>query len=160
MSCKFSTPKLHSNKNILISSSHNLLAAISNNTVTLFSLLNYNILHLFSCVDKIDKIEFSYDFEYILCGIYNRSVIEIFSLNNFNWKCRINEYNIGIITTCWSPDSRHILIESDFNIQLSIWSLVENTSYIINSPKTNCYAFSDCHRLETTHLFIYFFISN
>lgn len=146
MSCQFSSPYQHTGKNICYSLCSNYLASSYGSNLILKNSLTLQDIQIFPCIDKIDKIEFSFDSQYILCGIYNRSVIQVFSLNDFTWRCRINESIAGIISTGWCPDSRHILVESDFGIQLSIWSLVENTSYIINSPKLNCYSFSDCKR--------------
>eukprot|EP01034_Spumella_vulgaris_P022212 gene22212-28326_t len=40
-----------------------------------------------------------------------------------------------MINSWWSPDSRTVVIESDFGIQLSFWSLVDSTSSIISLPK-------------------------
>eukprot|EP00602_Paraphysomonas_sp_CaronLab_P009291 CAMPEP_0185036806 /NCGR_PEP_ID=MMETSP1103-20130426/30287_1 /TAXON_ID=36769 /ORGANISM="Paraphysomonas bandaiensis, Strain Caron Lab Isolate" /LENGTH=457 /DNA_ID=CAMNT_0027574487 /DNA_START=297 /DNA_END=1671 /DNA_ORIENTATION=- len=76
-----------------------------------------------------------------------------------------NESVAGIVSATWAPDSRHIIVESDFGIQLAVWSLIENVSYIINSPKPGSgnYSFSDCgryfavgHRLECKdHIGVY-----
>ena len=66
----------------------------------------------------------------------------------------------------WTKDSRHIISESDFGIQISIWSLLDSVSIIIPLPKvpynqegvvsSQVYCFSDCglliavvHRVES-----------
>ena len=66
----------------------------------------------------------------------------------------------------WTKDSRHIVSESDFGIQISIWSLLDSVSIIIPLPKvpyteegvvsSQVYCFSDCglliavvHRVES-----------
>ncbi len=146
MSCQFSAPLSHQSKNIICSPNSKYLLSSSSTSLTLYDLPTLQLHHHYSCIDKIEKIEFSSDSQYILCGIYNRSTIQVFSVNDLTWRCRINESIAGILNVIWSPDSRHILTESDFGIQLGIWSLLENTSYIIQSPKLNCYSFSDCGR--------------
>jgi hypothetical protein len=93
------------------------------------------ILHIFQCIDKIEKYEFSPDSEYIQCAMYSRNAIQVFSLSDKAFKCRINEGVAGMINSWWSPDSRTVVIESDFGIQLSFWSLVDSTSSIIALPK-------------------------
>jgi WD40 repeat protein len=157
MACEFSAPYAHSSiKNIVFSPDSQYLAYIHGGTNLCIREnrpshastppQTETIHHIFSCIDKIDKIEFSRDSEYIYCGIYNRSTVQIFSVSNFQWRCRINESIAGMVSVTWAPDSRHVLVESDFGIQLAIWSLLENTSYIIHSPKPNCLTFSDCQR--------------
>lgn len=178
MACEFSAPYFHAtnSKNIIYSPNSQYFAYIhgnnhvyirnnqhhmtSNMTANQQQQQQENDLMIFSCIDKIDKIEFSLDSEYLLCGVYTRSTVQVFSLANPQWRCRINESIAGIVSVTWAPDSRHIIIESDFGIQLAIWSLLENTSYIIHSPKLNCLAFSDCQRyLLILILFHFFFFS-
>lgn len=120
------------------------------------------ILNVFQCLDKIDRIEFSPDSLYILCGLYARSTIQVFSVTDFEWKCRINEGVAGMVSVSWAPDSRTIISESDFGICLSLWSLSEEKHSIISFPKpshkgvkSQYFAFSDdqqhlavIHRIE------------
>jgi WD40 repeat protein len=148
MACEFSAPFTHtSSKNVLASPSAQYVASISGSNLYIRDPHHLDhLLHIFSCIDKIDKVDFSKDSEYIFCALFSRSTIQVFSLNNPQWRCRINESIAGIVSVAWSPDSRHLLVESDFGIQLSIWSLVENTSSLIHSPKLGCFAFSDCHK--------------
>ncbi len=51
------------------------------------------------------------------------------------FKCRINEGVAGMINSWWSPNSRTVIVESDFGIQLSFWSLVDATSAVVSLPK-------------------------
>lgn len=156
MACQFSAPFSHTGKNICYSTSSEYLASTLGSSLTIRNASTLETIQVFSCIDKIDKIEFSSDSNYILCGIFNRLSIQIFSLHDTTWRCRINESIAGIVSCCWCPDSRHVLVESDFGIQLAIWSLIENTSYIIHSPKTNCFAFSDCQRFVSVCCFVLF----
>lgn len=93
------------------------------------------IMHIHQCLDKIEKLEFSADSEYILCALYARSAIQVFSVTNAEWKCRINEGVAGLVSACWAPDSRNVLAESDFGICLSVWSLPDEKHSIISMPK-------------------------
>lgn len=109
-------------------------------------------------IDKIDKLEWSPDSEFILCAMYSRCAIQIFSVLDKEWHCRINEGAAGIVNVRWCPDSRHISVESDFGLQVSVWSLVDCLSYVFTHPKpgmSSTSAFSDCgkymaigHRIE------------
>lgn len=51
------------------------------------------------------------------------------------WRCRINEGVAGMINAMWVPSSRSIITESDFGIQLAVWSLTDNTTHVIDAPK-------------------------
>jgi hypothetical protein len=52
------------------------------NTATLSS------TNIYQCVDKIDKIEFSPDSAYILCALFSRGAIQVFSLDDNEWNCK------------------------------------------------------------------------
>ena len=103
--------------------------------MTLRDTISLEVLKIHTCVDKIDQIIFSPDSCYILCILFTRGVIQVFSLSDKEWNCRINEGICGLISAVWTPDSRNIITESDFGIQLCIWSLSDSTSSIISNPK-------------------------
>lgn len=103
--------------------------------LTLRDSISLEIIQLFQCIDKIERFDFSPDSNYVCCGLYSRNAIQVFSLIDKDFKCRINEGVAGMINSWWSPDSRTIIVESDFGIQLSFWSLVDATSSIISLPK-------------------------
>jgi hypothetical protein len=136
-----------------------LLATATGIKVTIRELANLNILHIFQCIDKPDKMEFSPDSAYLLCASLARGAVQCFSVSDPDWKCRINEGVSGFINAFWMPDSRGIITVSDFGIQLTVWSLLDSTSHIISSPKhglgaisnnqptqQQLLAFSDCSR--------------
>ncbi|KAK6912385.1 WD40 repeat [Dillenia turbinata] len=93
------------------------------------------VVHLFSCVDKISFIEWALDSEYILCGLYKRPMIQAWSLTQPEWTCKIDEGPAGISYARWSPDSRHILTTSDFQLRLTVWSLVNTACIHLQWPK-------------------------
>lgn len=71
-------------------------------------------------------------------------VSQVFSIADPEWKCRINESAAGFVYASWVPDSRHIVSISDFQVHLTVWSLVEQKSYYVPRPKAapGCFAFS------------------
>lgn len=97
--------------------------------------LSLKVVQLFSCVDKISYIEWARDSEYILCGLYKRPMIQAWSLSQPEWTCKIDEGAAGIAYARWSPDSRHILTTSDFQIRLTVWSLVNTACVHVQWPK-------------------------
>lgn len=92
-------------------------------------------LQLFACIDKIESFDFSPDEQYVLCTLPARSCVQVFCIADPNWKCRINEGPAGLISSAWTPDSRNVITESDFGIQISVWSLTDNSQSIITFPK-------------------------
>ncbi|XP_022969756.1 WD repeat-containing protein WRAP73 isoform X1 [Cucurbita maxima] len=97
--------------------------------------LSFKVVHLFSCLDKISYIEWALDSEYILCGLYKRPMIQAWSLTQPEWTCKIDDGPAGIAYARWSPDSRHILTTSDFQLRLTVWSLVNTACVHVQWPK-------------------------
>ncbi|XWS36981.1 hypothetical protein CRYUN_Cryun19dG0004000 [Craigia yunnanensis] len=97
--------------------------------------LSFKVVQLFSCLDKISYIEWALDSEYILCGLYKRPMIQAWSLTQPEWTCKIDEGPAGIAYTRWSPDSRHILTTSEFQLRLTVWSLVNTACVHVQWPK-------------------------
>ncbi|GAV79487.1 WD40 domain-containing protein [Cephalotus follicularis] len=97
--------------------------------------ISFKVVQLFSCLDKISYIEWALDSEYILCGLYKRPMIQAWSLTQPEWTCKIDEGPAGIAYARWSPDSRHILTTSDFQLRLTVWSLVNTACVHVQWPK-------------------------
>jgi WD40 repeat protein len=146
-----------------------MLFSVSGTRLTIRDGNSLEVLRSYNCVDKIDRISLSPDKKYILCAMYAREIVEMFSLSDSEWRCKITEgVGAGLISADWTPDSRHVISQSDFGIQLRIWSLSDSSSVIISSPKhlaasdmltsgamQQSYAFSECglylavlHRIE------------
>ena len=123
--------------NIQLSPSSTHIAYIGSSATKLFvsELSSNKIVHIFPCVDRIDKVEWSPNSKLLFCAMFSRCTIQIFHLEDKEWTCRINEGMAGMIHARWCPDSLHILIESDFGIQISIWSLTDSSSYLFKYPK-------------------------
>lgn len=103
------------------------------------------IINVFACIDVIDTIEWSYDSRFILAGLIKRSAIQIFSLDNPEWKCKIDEGSAGLSRVHWAPDSRHILTTAQFNLRITVWSLASKSVSYIKYPKKispNSYIFN------------------
>lgn len=93
------------------------------------------VVQLFSCLDKITYIEWALDSEYILCGLYKRPMLQAWSLAQPEWTCKIDEGPAGISYARWSPDSRHILTTSEFQLRLTVWSLLNTACVHLQWPK-------------------------
>ncbi|XP_071558523.1 WD repeat-containing protein WRAP73 isoform X2 [Temnothorax nylanderi] len=87
----------------------------------------------FVFTDVIQYMEWSLNSEYILCANIKRAIVQVYSIRDPQWKCKLTEGSAGLQSVTWSPDSKNICTIADFNIQISIWNLEEQTvSYIQN----------------------------
>ncbi|GBG89539.1 hypothetical protein CBR_g49329 [Chara braunii] len=93
------------------------------------------VVQLYSCLDKISHIEWAPDSIYILCGLFKRAMVQVWSIENAEWTCKIDEGPAGIVHARWSPDGRHILTTSDFQLRVTVWSLVNTACVYVQWPK-------------------------
>ena len=42
--------------------------------------------------------------------------IQVWSLEQPDWHCKIDEGSAGLVASCWSPDGRHILNTTEFHV--------------------------------------------
>lgn len=93
------------------------------------------ILQLYTCLDVVQHVEWSSDSLYILCGMLKRGLVQVWSLEKPDWTCKIDEGLAGLTAVRWSPDGRHILSTADFQLRISVWSLVNKSVSYIKYPK-------------------------
>jgi hypothetical protein len=81
MSCQFSTPFSGS---LTVSSAYNTFVACitAGNRVSVRATDSLDVVNIFQCVDWIDKIEISPDNCYVLCALYSRNVVQVFSMED------------------------------------------------------------------------------
>ena len=121
------------------------LANVNQYRLIIRSSKTLEIIHLFACIDTIETTEWSYDSRLILAGLIKRHAVQIFSLDNPEWKCKIDEGSAGLCRVHWAPDSRHILTTAQFHLRITVWSLTtKNVSYIKYPKKLspNSYVFN------------------
>ncbi|XP_037002845.2 WD repeat-containing protein WRAP73 isoform X2 [Artibeus jamaicensis] len=93
------------------------------------------ILQLYTCVDQIQHVEWSADSLFLLCAMYKRGLVQVWSLEQPEWHCRIDEGSAGLVASCWSPDGRHILNTTEFHLRMTVWSLCTKSVSYIKYPK-------------------------
>ncbi|KAM6402805.1 WD repeat-containing protein WRAP73 [Rhynochetos jubatus] len=93
------------------------------------------ILQLYTCLDQIQHIEWSSDSLFILCAMYKRGIVQVWSLEQPDWHCKIDEGSAGLVASCWSPDGRHILNTTEFHLRITVWSLCMKSVSYIKYPK-------------------------
>lgn len=95
----------------------------------------------------VSSIEFSPDSQFILASDFKNGLSFVYRTSSdkesSTWKAKIIEGIAGISHIQWSPDSRHILTLAEFNVKLTVWSLVQKLVRYIKYPKKKeCIAFS------------------
>ena len=74
------------------------------------------VRHIFSCDDNVAEVEWSGDATYLLCILQNQKSVQIWSILDPDWRCKINEPVTGIVAALWTPDSRHVITFADFQV--------------------------------------------
>ncbi|XP_011142726.1 WD repeat-containing protein WRAP73 isoform X2 [Harpegnathos saltator] len=128
---------------------NNRLCYFSNNGAYLAVAFHSNLLikdaktfdtcHSFVFADVIQCIEWSPNSEYILCANIKKAIVQVYSVHHPKWKCKLTEGSVGLQSVTWSPDSKCILTIADFNIQISIWDLEDQTVSYIQNLKTSAF---------------------
>ena len=111
------------------------LAVASKSTLVVRDVDDMSVVNLFNCADEIKHVEWSFDSMYILCGIYGRAVVDVWCVHKTDWTCRITEGVAGMVHALWSPDGRHILTVAEFQLHMTVWSLLDGSALQLAAPK-------------------------
>ena len=105
---------------------------------------NLQILRLYTCMDAVQAIEWSSDSLFLLCSMYKRGLVQVWSLEEPDWTCKIDEGSAGLVHAQWSPDGRHVLTTASFNLRITVWSLINKSISYIRFVKNskNCLDFT------------------
>uniref|UniRef100_A0A4W3HCS8 WD repeat containing, antisense to TP73 n=2 Tax=Callorhinchus milii TaxID=7868 RepID=A0A4W3HCS8_CALMI len=93
------------------------------------------VLQLYTCLDQVQYIEWSADSLFILCAMYKRGLVQVWSLEQPDWHCKIDEGSAGLVASRWSPDGRHVLNTTEFHLRITVWSLCTKSVSYIKYPK-------------------------
>ena len=121
--------------NIAFSPDSNYFAISKGIELVIYDNKSLKPFQTFSFCDFIEDIQWSKNSKLLLVGLYKRARCEIRNIENSKWYCSIDEGIQGMKYSLFSPDSLHILSICDYNIKLSIRSLVDKSLLIINFPK-------------------------
>lgn len=121
--------------NIAFSPDSNYFALSKGIELVIYDNKSLKPFQTFSFCDFIEDIQWSKNSKLLLVGLYKRARCEIRNIENPKWYCSIDEGIQGMKYSLFSPDSLHILSICDYNIKLSIRSLVDKSLLIINFPK-------------------------
>lgn len=83
----------------------------------------------------MDLIEWSSDGNYVLSAMFKRALVQVWSIEDPEWTCRLTEGLAGLVHARWSPDGRHILTTADFQLHTTIWSLLNKSIFYVQHTK-------------------------
>ncbi|KAJ3304502.1 WD repeat-containing protein wrap73 [Kappamyces sp. JEL0829] len=103
------------------------------------------IVQLYNCSDAIQGLAWSPCSSLLLVYSLKLGLIQVFSLAedpdgpSADWTCKVDEGLFGLSRVIWSPSSRHFLSFSDYQLRITIWSLLqaspEGTTKYLQYPK-------------------------
>ncbi|GLE00672.1 hypothetical protein PINS_up009460 [Pythium insidiosum] len=112
-----------------------MLAVATTNRLVIRDSGTWQIRQQYSTVDVIQAIAWSDDSQLVLTAMYKRGIVQVWSVQDATWACKITEGVAGMIYARWAPDSRHVLTVSDFQLHASVWSLEDASKSVIRHPK-------------------------
>lgn len=131
----FSDTFKQSNQLCKFSPNAEYLASTSQFKLVIRDVRTLQIKAVFPCLDTINHIEWSSDSAFVLCAMFKRGVVQVWSHAKLDWTCKVDHGSMGLVSARWSPDGRHILATSEFKLRITIWSLVNKTVSYIKYPK-------------------------
>ncbi|KAJ1950371.1 WD repeat-containing protein wrap73 [Linderina pennispora] len=95
------------------------------------------IQRVYACeYSAIQDVAWSSDSQYILTASYAQNRVDVWSLEDEQWRCSIIDEAAQVTRAQWSPDARHILTLSELELRLSIWALDGSARRYIQHPKS------------------------
>ena len=119
----------------VFSPDNNYFAISKGIEIIIYSLSTMKQIQKYTFCDFVEKIEWSEDSQLILIGLFKRNLCEIKNIKKPKWICRIDEGLAGMNYARFTPDSRHIISICHYNVKLTIWSLLDKSTYVISMPK-------------------------
>jgi len=95
----------------------------------------FKVVRRFSCMDNVEGIDWSQDSTMVMCAQYKRSQVQVFSVEDRGFNCRVSEGVGGLVYATFAPDGQHLITVADFQLHLSVWSLPDQTQRCFMNPK-------------------------
>ncbi|CAO3643055.1 unnamed protein product [Cunninghamella echinulata] len=93
------------------------------------------VMHVYETNYTIDIMSWSPDSQYILTMNREHAIVNIWSINDTNWKTTLLDKRFGMEHIWWSPDSSSVLITTELKLKLNIWMFKQNKIKYIQQPK-------------------------
>ena len=113
------------------------LAVANENRLMIRDAQSLQIVQRYSTVDVVQSLAWSPDSQLVLTAILKRAVVQLWSVQDASWNCKISEGVAGLVHVRWTPDARHIVTVSDYQLHATVWSLEDDPTArcTIRSPK-------------------------
>ncbi|POM78250.1 YVTN repeat-like/Quino protein amine dehydrogenase [Phytophthora palmivora] len=112
------------------------IAAASGNRLVLRHAQSLQTVQRYSTVDVVQTLLWSEDSQLVLTASYKRATVQLWAVQDASWSCKICEGVAGLVHARWTPDARHVVTVSDFQLHATVWSLADPTvRSSIRSPK-------------------------
>ncbi|KAJ3070321.1 WD repeat-containing protein wrap73 [Podochytrium sp. JEL0797] len=131
----FSSLYRASSQVVAVSPSNTLLATAVGSRLVVRHFLSLQIASLFNCSAAIDFLQFSFDSGFVFAASKGAKTSAVFSIDDKDWKCEISEGVAGLKKVLWAPRGRHLLVFSEFNLRITVWSLIDKEAVYIQYPK-------------------------
>ncbi|KAF7257838.1 hypothetical protein EG68_04881 [Paragonimus skrjabini miyazakii] len=120
------------------------IASVSQHKISVRLSKTLQVCQLYNCVDVIYSFAWSPDSLFLLCVLKKRGLVQVLSIENPDWICKVDEGSAGVLSAEWAPDSRHFLTTTEFHLRITVWSLSEVSVSYLKYVKacTNNLAFS------------------
>ena len=93
------------------------------------------VVALFICPDAIEHIAWSSTGSHVMCVLYKHASVHAFSISDPEWHCNLTEGLAGIAAAYWCPDGVRLLTVAEFQVKMSVWSLVDRSCTHLVPPK-------------------------
>lgn len=132
----FSTP-LNSVCGCVWSADGKVMITTSPPRITLWSSDKCTVLAVFPCqeLSQVDKVSLSPDNQLLLAASYKLGLVLVFSLQDADWRAKIECGAGGLVGVAWGSDSRHILTMAEWATILTVWSLSSQSVRYVRNPK-------------------------
>lgn len=132
---QFSSPHQQSAGLVVFSPDGRLVASAAAYRLVVREVATLEIVQIFSCADVIEHVDWSFDSIYVVCGIFKRGLAQVWSVLQPEWYCKVDEGPVGLSFVRFSPGGRHVLATADFQLRITVWSLLDRSVCYIRFPK-------------------------
>ncbi|KAJ1651903.1 hypothetical protein IWQ61_007635 [Dispira simplex] len=101
-----------------------------------------SVLGTYTCLYIIQDVQWNPHSDYILTASYKEGKVDVWSLQDEKWHTDIDESYVGLASARWCKDGIHVLTVAEFQLRLTIWSLLTGEIYYIQHPKFKDRGFS------------------
>ncbi|RKP37808.1 WD40-repeat-containing domain protein [Dimargaris cristalligena] len=131
----FSVLYKHIGGQVVFSPDGKYLASSLKERLVIRDSLELGVLHTFICSYPIQDIQWGPHSDYILSASYKQAKVDVWNLQDEKRHIDIEDAFCGMNSARWCPDGIHIMVVSEFQVRLSIWSLLSGEAFYIQYPK-------------------------